>query len=285
MAIRCILVPTAPELPFEQRLEAAVRVAQRTQSHITTLFVRPDPAAIAASLPELVESAGLDLATIEHSGLEAARRARDKFEAWCDAQKIPTKPGRRLDTTFALWREEVGDLASFIALLGRVHDLIIVDGRMKGGPLSAGALDASIFSSGRPALVVGERFPMDLLRHVVIAWNGSLEGARAVSQSLALLHDAEKVSVFTAPSSKAREGSVADLRRYLRYHGILAEPAMIPSKQSGTVGEALLATCHKGNASLLVMGAYTRSRIHESFLGGVTKHVLDNATIPVLLAY
>jgi nucleotide-binding universal stress UspA family protein len=285
MSMRCILVPTVPEFPFERRLDAALRIARRTHSHITTLFARPDPAAIAASLPDLVRSVGLDLDTIERSGKDAARRAHAEFEAWCEAQRVPTKPSRRLDTTFALWREETGDLAALVALLGRVNDLIIVDGRMRAGPLSAGALDASIFSSGRPALVVGERLPDDLLRHVVIAWNGSLEGTRAVSQSLALLHDAEKVWIFTAPTPNAREGAVADLRGYLRYHGIVAEPAMMPPKEFATVGEVLLATCDMVEATLLVMGAYTRSRIHESFLGGVTRHVLNNATIPVLLAY
>ena len=65
----------------------------------------------------------------------------------------------------------------------------------------------------------------------------------------------------------------------------IAPPAMAPSAPFDTVGEALLATCDEARASLLVMGAYTRSRIHESYLGGVTRHVLHNAKIPVLLSY
>jgi nucleotide-binding universal stress UspA family protein len=283
--MRCILVPTAPELPFEHRLDASLRIAQRMQAHVTVLFVRPDPAAIAATLPDLVRSAGLDIKAIEQSGQDAAKRARVQFEAWCDARKLSTKTSRRLDATFALWREEVGDLATLVALVGRVNDLIVVDGRRKAGPISAGALDASIFSSGRPALVVGDRVPDDLLRQVVIAWNGSLEGARSVSLSLPLLHAAEKVSIFTAPTAKSREGSLADVCSYLRWHGVVADVAMAPSKEFASVGEALLAACQRIDATLLVMGAYTRSRLQESFLGGVTRHVLDNAPMPVLLAY
>jgi Universal stress protein family len=71
----------------------------------------------------------------------------------------------------------------------------------------------------------------------------------------------------------------------ISYHGIVAQPAVPPANGFGTVGEALLATCREARASLLVMGAYTRSRIHESYLGGVTRHVLQNARIPVLLSY
>jgi nucleotide-binding universal stress UspA family protein len=285
MPMRCILIPTAPELPFEDRLDASLRIAQRLQAHVTVLFIRPDPAALAASLPDLVRSAGLDLKAIEQSGQDAAKRARTRFEAWCDTHKISTKASRRLDATFALWREEVGDLATLVALVGRVNDLIVVNGRTKAGPISAGTLDASIFSSGRPALVVGERVPDDLLRQVVIAWNGSLEGTRAVSLSLPLLHAAEKVSIFTAPTAKSREGSLADARSYLRWHGIIADVAMASPTEHSSVGEALLAACQKTDATLLVMGAYTRSRLQESFLGGVTRHVLDNAPMPVLLAY
>jgi nucleotide-binding universal stress UspA family protein len=227
----------------------------------------------------------LDLKAIEQSGKDAAKRARSKFEAWCDVRKLPMKASRRLDATFALWKEEVGDLATLVALIGRVNDLIVVDGRMKAGLTSAGALDASIFSSARPALVVGERVPDDLLRQVVIAWNGSLEGARSVSLALPLLHAAEKVSIFTAPTARSREGSLADIRSYLRWHGIVTEVALAPSMDFSSVGEALLAACQKTDATLLVMGAYTRSRLQESFLGGVTRHVLDNAPMPVLLAY
>jgi nucleotide-binding universal stress UspA family protein len=285
MPMRCILVPIFPGLSPSHCLDAALRIAAQARAHVTALYVRPEPAAIAASLPDLVETAGLDLATIEASGKEAARRARADFEAWCAAKNVPTHPGHRLDETFAVWREETGDLAASVAALGRVNDLIVVDGRMRGGPLSAGALDAAIFSSGRPALIVGETIPSDFLRHAVIAWNGSLEGSRVIAQSLGLLHEAEKVWIFTAATAKAKDRPLADLQTYLRYHGIVAQPAMLPSRSFETVGEALLATCHEARASLIVMGAYTRSRIHESYLGGVTRHVLQNARIPVLLSY
>jgi nucleotide-binding universal stress UspA family protein len=33
------------------------------------------------------------------------------------------------------------------------------------------------------------------------------------------------------------------------------------------------------------MGAYTHSRLRQSFLGGVTMHVLAHATIPVVMSH
>ena len=37
-------------------------------------------------------------------------------------------------------------------------------------------------------------------------------------------------------------------------------------------------------ADLLVMGAYTHSRLRQLILGGVTRHVLENAALPVMMS-
>ena len=41
----------------------------------------------------------------------------------------------------------------------------------------------------------------------------------------------------------------------------------------------------EGGADLLVMGAYTHSRMRQLILGGVTKHVLAEAAIPLLMIH
>jgi len=37
------------------------------------------------------------------------------------------------------------------------------------------------------------------------------------------------------------------------------------------------------DADLLCMGAYSHSRLRQLILGGVTRHVLEHATIPVMM--
>ena len=51
------------------------------------------------------------------------------------------------------------------------------------------------------------------------------------------------------------------------------------------MGEALLSAVRDENADLLVMGGYGHSRVRELILGGVTRHVLGNASVPVLMAH
>ena len=47
--------------------------------------------------------------------------------------------------------------------------------------------------------------------------------------------------------------------------------------------EEVLEEAQARGADLVVMGAYSHSRLRELFLGGVTQHVLENATLPVLM--
>ena len=49
--------------------------------------------------------------------------------------------------------------------------------------------------------------------------------------------------------------------------------------------ERLLKAASQRNCDLLVMGAYGHSRLQELVLGGVTKHVLKHARIPVLMVH
>ena len=53
-----------------------------------------------------------------------------------------------------------------------------------------------------------------------------------------------------------------------------------------SVGDTLLAAAAEHEAGLLVMGAYSHSRLREMLLGGATRQILKNASArPVLLAH
>ena len=55
--------------------------------------------------------------------------------------------------------------------------------------------------------------------------------------------------------------------------------------KGGEEGDSLLAAVAKAGADGLVMGAYRRGRVMEWILGGVTRHVLHNATVPLLMVH
>ena len=51
------------------------------------------------------------------------------------------------------------------------------------------------------------------------------------------------------------------------------------------MGECLLEEAGKAGVDLLVMGAYGHSRLRELVLGGVTRTVLEEMAVPVLLSH
>ncbi|MHB2210847.1 universal stress protein [Methylobacterium sp. CM6257] len=286
MYLRCLLVPTGPGIDPTRRLDAALRLGRRLQAHIGVCFLAPGPEHVLAGMASIVPVDGRTIAAIEQGVREAAADGRAALQAWCARAGVPlTGKAERLDATFASWTELSGEVEPLLTLAGRVNDLVIVDRPDPERPFTGRALDTALFSVGRPTLMVGERVPHDLLDHVVIAWNGSLEATRLIGQSIALLHEATRVTVVHARTERFDEARAADLCGYLRWHGIVAEAVTLPAQDGTPVGAAILAEAERRGASLLALGAYTHSRVREFLLGGVTRHVIEHARLPVLMAH
>jgi nucleotide-binding universal stress UspA family protein len=176
----------------------------------------------------------------------------------------------------------VGEVAPVVARCGRLSDIIVLN-RPSFSFASGEAFDAAVFESGRPTLLVSNTVSRNLLRHMVIAWNGSLEATRAVAGSMTLLHEAQQVSIFTTLDEETIEKDL-DLAESLSWHGI--HPCYLrPHPGEKSAGEALLRILGEVKPSMLVMGAYTHSRLRETFLGGVTREILAQAEIPVLMMH
>lgn len=286
MYLRCLLVPTAPGIDATRRLDAALRLGRRLHAHIRVAFMAPGPADVLAGVASLVPMDGTTIEAIERGVREAAAEGKATLQAWCEQEGVAfASANGRLDTTFATWTELSGEVEPLLTLAGRVNDLVIVDRPNPKVPFTGRALDTALFSVGRPTLVIGDTVPHDLLDHVVIAWNGSLEAARLIGQSIALLHEATRVTVVHARTERFEEALAADLCAYLRWHGIVAEAVSLPVEAGLSVGAAILAEADRRKASMLATGAYTHSRVREFLLGGVTRHVVEHARLPVLMAH
>ena len=85
-----------------------------------------------------------------------------------------------------------------------------------------------------------------------------------------------------APPAGIEQG--ADIGAYLARHDLDVTIRTIANAHEGA-GQAVLSLAADEAASWVVMGAYGHSRIRQFLLGGVTRHVLASATIPVLMAH
>jgi len=93
------------------------------------------------------------------------------------------------------------------------------------------------------------------------------------------------VLVFTAAEGSVEAGMADELVAYLKWHRIPASKLVHGSNEGVSVEEVLQAAAHKAGADLLVMGAYTHNRWRELIFGGVTRHMFNHASMPVLMAH
>jgi nucleotide-binding universal stress UspA family protein len=289
MDIRTILVPTDGSEAANPVVEAALALGRDLAAHVEVLIVRPDPKDTIPLLGEGMSVAMIEdmIQIAEKEGRERANRGRRAFDDLVKKLSIAVRDKPDAKGASAHWGEEVGRDDEVTARRGRLADLMVVARPTATSDVSSTlTLNAALFDTGRPVLVVppgGGKIG----NNVAISWNGSAESARAVSSALPLLKRAAKVTVFTAATPKIPSVRAQDLATYLQWHGIKPDAHTLDTKTTDrqAIAVALLAALTEGNVDLLVMGAYTHSRMRQLILGGFTRHVLENATIPVLMAH
>ncbi|MGE3745257.1 MAG: universal stress protein [Sphingomonadaceae bacterium] len=75
----------------------------------------------------------------------------------------------------------------------------------------------------------------------------------------------------------------SDIARHLARHGFKVEVHVISAGGQRT-SAALQAFAHDAGAELLAIGAFAHSRIRDILLGGVTRDLIDDVTLPVLMS-
>lgn len=279
MTYKTILLHVANDVSHIARIEAATDLASRFKAHVVALYI-----ANPVSMPAAIEGRGASQAFIT----EATAIAHEKADA------IKRACAARLDAAKVSWEWKVaeGDHLDLLAAQSPYADLAIVS-HSKAELIE----DRIVFHVpehlplvvGCPVIVLpAEGFERPIGRHVMIAWRPCTEASRAVTLALPLLKDAKQVTVFSVlaePQSEGQSKPPAELlAAYLSGHGITAR---VITDASGTqyAGEAILAHAKEVQADAMVMGAYGHSRLREMVLGGVTRHVLMNAKVPMLLAH
>ena len=171
-----------------------------------------------------------------------------------------------------------------IAYRARLADLTIVPHPQSGEDVAAAdALHAVLFDSGRPVLLAPVQPPATIGRRVAIAWNGTSNAASALASVMSFVREAEAVCVLSSPDYFRRGPSAMEVVEYISHHGVAARILEFHAIERVT-GAGLLAAAAEFGADLMSMGAYSSSsRLRQLILGGTTRHVLENATLPVLM--
>lgn len=212
-----------------------------------------------------------------------------------EAQEIEARAKHVLENSTLRWGSETGvaqlaDVARHVAARARFSDLVVLPkpyGEERGAELEA-ITEAALFDGDAPTIILPESDQFKPHpRRVMVGWNESLEALRAVRAAMPLLTQADTVHVVvidppTHGPSRSDPGGM--LSQYLARHGVSAEIDVL-SKTLPRVSDVLTRHATDMDADLLVMGAYGHSRFREAVFGGATRNMLEQATIPVLMAH
>lgn len=273
--MKTILVQADLGKSFRARMQLAVSMAKQQGARVRGLYVIP-PFELAGYSKYAFPKAVLEeRAAAERAEAESAHKI---FEELAAEENIETD-----------WVIEVGDFCDTLCGHGRIADLVLMGQRDPDSPgtVESVAPDRVILRAGRPVLVVPHiAFEAHAGSHILVAWDGSRESARAVHDALPLLQQADEVDVvtFSEPKSEAaRVASLDSIIGYLKECDVKAEGESL-ILDDVPVGEALLNRVIDRSVNMLVMGGYGRSRLREVVLGGVTRTVLEHTSVPVMMS-
>jgi nucleotide-binding universal stress UspA family protein len=258
-------------------LEFAGTLAQEHGARLISVFMQPEPTVTPAET--FARGEGMRNTIDVHR----ARLERIEAEYRTQFEDIVRRHG-----IVSEWRS-LPYLSSEVGVHAYYADLVIVARPESAGQTASppGLAESLVMSSGRPIIVFPPRGKVSQVRRVLVAWNATRESIRAVADAMPLLAKAEAVEVLVADHQRRPEGHGqepgADIARHLARHGAHVEVRRM-SSEGKDVGALLLSQAATFRADLLVMGAYGHSQLREWVFGGVTRTVLYEAGLPVLMS-
>jgi nucleotide-binding universal stress UspA family protein len=280
MNFRSILVHLDDTPRCAVRTALAARIARDQSGHL--LGLAPTglvnlPARVRPSMTGIPDYLELARKTLD----ERARALVGAFELRTRALGLESFEGRvdEADCTQSMLEHA---RCSDLIVLGQVDPASAVDAADRDLPQQV------LMCAGRPVLAVPFVGAFDEVgRNVAVAWNDSRESARAVHDALPLLRTAKQVHLmsFERPSDVRRVTRLQlnDLRRALARHGVDAH--LHQEVVRAGIGDKLLSRACDLDVDLIVMGGYGHGRAVEFVLGGVTRTLLAQMTVPVLFSH
>jgi len=266
---------TYPEAVSDETIRAAAGLAASLGSALNVTTFSVDIPRVPSPLAGLL---------IDIPALVQAAETKSKYE--CDrlqrlVQGIVASPA----VTCTSRKVVLGGMLDAAAIEARYYDLAVLPWS-KDTVSAQHLIEAVVFGSGRPTILVPGSARPAALDHIAIAWDASRVAARALGDALPLLAEGGRVTVLTVRDEKPLGGSALAglLASSLEKRGYDATPLEITLRER-TIAQALQDTALEQGAQVLAMGGFGHSRFRDFILGGATMGVFADLRLPVLLAH
>ena len=255
-------------------LDCSIALAKCFEAQIEGLHVRLDEgSALALGQYGMLED-------IERQQDEHSRNARRAFQDACERHAIAVS-GATGD--LLSWHQIEGVDLSDTPRRARLADLVVAARDSNQIP---GRLAEIVMKAGRPVLVAPLKFVGAIGETIAVAWKDGPESARALTAAMPFLVKAKQVVLVSVHEDPTMEGPerhrLDDLKVRLGLHGVQAEVLSMPAT-SASASETLRTGIYDADCDMIVMGAYGHSRLREYVFGGVTRDMLTDCALPLLV--
>jgi nucleotide-binding universal stress UspA family protein len=284
MAIGRILIPLY-EYPFDNRLlDMAQQIVKSNRGCLQVVYFRPEPVDELVFGSEIAATPDTSEQALEQAASAMAAIIRLGLEHWAAEHGYVVTPEHDPTISFQVsFMEQIGDPTEALTRLGRLSDLIICFKPSRDLDSSQQIFDTALSATGRLTLVVPKDPPREILQHVLIAWDGSLQISHVLGQATSFLRSAGRISIFCYPDANCDSSGLDQLVQYLACHGVTAH--RVETRRTKPIGEALTEAAVTQRVSVIAMGAYGHSRAREFLLGGLTRYMLKHTTLPLLMTH
>ncbi|MDJ0977595.1 MAG: universal stress protein [Erythrobacter sp.] len=275
--MRSILLHVYDDKAFEARLQVALDFVRHFKGRITCAQAAPYDYGVPTDFY------GAMSAEMVVDYEKTATRSRGEIEQRLAGEGVSW-----------VWKSSRGAAVGLIGSCAPLHDVVIVGSNDPlGFPGSPSRFVGELIERVRaPILVVPESVrSFDFGAPAVVAWNGAPECAHALRAALPALRQASCVHVLqVAEKKKKKYKDKFDLPstqalEYLAQHDLKSELIELQREKGDSIAETLMKAAHAREAGFIVMGAYGHSRFRERMLGGVTRSMLSDPRLPLLLAH
>ncbi len=280
MPLKSIAVFIEPTPSGEARTAYAARLAQRHGAHLVGIFMAP-----ALFVGSAAESFVMGRGAVREVIFQHKMRERETIEL---AKRTLSAICSREDISFEYRCLSQDDFSDNVALNSLHTDLVIACGGRGGAMPVQWSAEALLMATGVPFILLPDSWKRSAIEHVVLAWNASREARRAIADALPLLVEAKSVTILIVdPEKNPRHGEEpgADIAHHLSRHGVNVVIKQTPS-HGRPIARAILEYASEHAADLVVIGAYSsHARTTEMLVGGVTRSLLRDAAVPLLIAH
>ncbi|BBC03035.1 MULTISPECIES: universal stress protein [Bradyrhizobium] len=273
MIIATVMVYVDPEQQAEGQVRITWEVADKFGASLVGV------SAFAVEPPFVAE--GVIIRETTADDLKRMKSARADKEQWF--RSVAGLPEGRVE-----WRCSVDYPTAFLTNEGAI-------GRLGGDQAHARKMDQfhfidpaeAMMRMGRPTLLVPDHVATLNADRVLVGWKDTREATIAVRNALPFLSRATQVTVVEISTSDEQDTArhrVRDVAKYLQAHAVKCQVDVRVHMAEPDVHQLVRLAKDEG-AHLIVTGSYGHSRLGEWMFGGVTRGLLHESPVCVMMSH